>query len=480
MRGGYTALMGFGASESAAWSLPIDQALADPSLQSQIPASRLYAAALPALQQPDIKGQLSVFGALSVDVFTSAAQRAAQEVTGSATAATTIISAGKSIIEAVYAALPETTMGLLDTLGKSSVAGAAGAVAEAAPIIGAFVEYALAVLDWTAAQQAAQEAAAQKLCTKSYRPPKSTRSQFYGGMTPADLMHSSLGDVFAALESSIPERTAADCKANSSLKQFYSKIGLTCGMYIPAATRRVLRIMRLAIQNSWNDSTSDAGVSLWPAYIDLVHAQFRQKRIDNKWALYLFDQEAQPPYLGQFTLRPDLPDTSVPETQRSRLALHKIRPGRVARGTLEIPTEIPASGVIGKSGVMTNWIVSSGGCSRYEHRAFDEFREQMREWGLVVEPVYSMDKAKAEALKSEIAAIVREVAAGSLGKKPLQLVKMSSKQRSAQMRRMLAPIRSSALTALLPDSPFLAFTAGGLLASAGVYLYFRYGRRRAA
>ena len=61
-----------GAAAPDLWKAPIEQLLANPELQSQIPAARLYALAATELVKPDVRSQMSIFGNLSTDVVVSA------------------------------------------------------------------------------------------------------------------------------------------------------------------------------------------------------------------------------------------------------------------------------------------------------------------------------------------------------------------------------------------------------------------------
>lgn len=484
----FAALNGFGAAPSTpdVWTTPMDQLLADPSIQAQIPAARLYAVAVNELVKPAIKDQMSVYGALSTDVLASATRLAAEAVVGDGATVGTLLNAGKEILMAVYNALPASAGSVMDSLkGFSATAGkAAGAVAEALPFIGAFVGFATSTLDWVSAENAAMSAEAQLFCQKSYRKPcdpTCTRAQNYGGMTPADLMHASIGDVFAAMESSTPEEMASACRTADQKKAISQILKAECGLFIPKETRRVLKILRLAIQNSWNDPVSDAGLTLWPAYLDLVHAQFRQNHMTKKWAKRLVSLEVLPAYLAVPPSRVGFkkPFTGIPDHQRSRMHLHKpgIKPGAVARSLMTIPKGIPESGVIGSGWAMGDWIVSMGGCLAYETRAFDEFIDQIAEWELTINPTYQMDKEKAAALRATIEQIVESVAGTSPPRK-MTLTKFRPGQRSIAARRLAG--RSSAITSSGSMSPLLALAAGGLVGGLGVWLTMRYTRRTAA
>lgn len=463
------------------WTTPIDTLLASPELQAKIPAARLYAVAVNELAKPDAQEQMSLFGNLSSDVLTSSTRLAAEQAVGQGMTPAALLNAGKEALMAVYNALPATTGGVMDSLsaivGKTT-AEVGASVASAIPIIGAFIGFVTSIEELYAAKAIADAQLAAVVCQQSYRPPVATRAGVYGGMTPADLMHSSMGDVFAAMEANTPEQAATICRTNPTAKKMLEATGLKCGMYIPAVTRRLLRILRLAIQNSWNDPNSDAGISLWPAYVDLVHAQFRQNRINRHWIAYIVDKEVLPARRDVYNVAVNRPNTTVPEHQQSRMHLHKSQVTGIdlrAGGGAEAFATPLKPGRYASQFSGGKWRVSEGKCLAVERRALDEFLGQIKEWELVINPTYQMDQAKADALRSTIEQIIRSVS-GTAPPRRIMRKHLPAGQRVTLARRLAG--RSSALQAGAGTSPFIALAAGGVAAGLGVWLLMR--RKRAA
>jgi len=332
------------------------------------------------------------------------------------------------LLSTVKAALADVTVELARQVLKEVLTDLAVSISKDAasivPVIGALVNVVIDVIAGMGAATGtgpsnANIAVRRAWCVAQYRAIRGTgpgmsvlpADYFSTAASPnafGELYRSSVGEALIAITetpvSLAQLRSAAkalNAVGNTSMNWVNdSKLGIS------AKAQLILKALRMAMEKSWK--TSDGGASLWPVYLDLIRAEFDAGRMNEKFALYLYDKFGADPLVTQNVLVPG--ETS---------------------------------------------------CAFHDDRPVRQVLDLVRGWKQAVSPFYTQYQGDVAA--AETAAID---AADEAAKKRISTASTFSPMASVNQKIALA----SVLTKAPPTSPVVSIAAGAGLAAAALAL----------
>ena len=343
--------MGFGAASAAQVANAVQTADSKPFAQLSVqtldllPSQKLAVMSLAAVNDnPTAKSQLSYLGQ-----FNLAVAGLAVEAAGGGIPLEGLKTVSVEMLKTIYSKVGS----MLPSIGASMANETASALGDVIPVIGTGIATMISV---ESGWQAASNDKAIKACQSYYQAPASGTG--YGGARmPTDFLNNNT-DAYGSTVGETLQRIGENTSRETYSKSHYGsacKAGpSTACPYIPHETRLLLHALHVAIRKMRKDPKTDGGASLWPIYIDLLWAQFRQGLMNWDWAWESYIKDV-------------LPDFDLYE------------------GGAAAPERIP------------------GGCGKYEKRGWEEAKQVLNNWSLTINPIYVQDQAKAKALRAAIA-----------------------------------------------------------------------------
>lgn len=439
----YYSYSGLGAAASPATinvSLPSLASLSNKQLY-EMPYEKLLPLALAKARDPAINNQLSYIG----QFFTVVGNAAVREAGGQDAA--DLFFATAPVLKEMLSSIADAYSDIMGAT-VSSIGAVVTAAGPMAPIMLAALKLGFNVLA-TATEEARQKA--QKDCRDVYvgRRYPNGGTGYGGAVMPCDLLahkktnlgaapdSTALADTFAQLELPHAEMWQRLNVGNISNMLFSG------GKPTPAnpqfeETKRLLKVIRLAIQRSYGVEGSDGGAALWPVYLDLMWAQF----MPNTW------RQGGGGKLGMIS------------KASFRALFCRFMP----------PYNYYAPGA-----AAAEKKYGSDGCCKYEDRGYREAMETLRQWDLTIDPIYAQDQQKAAELRAYIDKAIAEL------KRPKLVVNPSIlglfKPKPAVKRSGLIP---KAAPQGLAAHPAAAMVLTAAIVGGGLYAWHRYGRKKTA